>query len=218
MTVGAAGPTGPGPPGALDLAALLLRGPVEVAPRLLGCRLARGEVVVRLTEVEAYAGDGTDAGSHAHRGLTPRNAAMFGPPGRAYVYFVYGMHWCLNVVVGPPGRAHAVLVRAGEVVGGAALARARRPGARSDRDLARGPARLAATLDVDGVLDGVDLLDPRSPLRLEPPAPDTQVPAAAIRSGPRVGLRQAAKRPWRFWVDGDPTVSPYRAAGPRRGQ
>ncbi|MGL5862253.1 MAG: DNA-3-methyladenine glycosylase, partial [Phycicoccus sp.] len=124
------------------LAAGDLVGPVlEVAPSLLGCRLVHAGVTVRLTEVEAYAGE-DDPGSHAFRGRTPRTEVMFGPAGRLYVYFTYGMHWCANVVTGVPGRASAVLLRAGEVVDGVDLARQRRPGA-SDRDLARGPARLA---------------------------------------------------------------------------
>ena len=145
---------------------------VDVAPRLLGAlvtaRVDGGTVTVRLTEVEAYGGQGEDPGSHAFRRQTPRNATMFGPPGRAYVYFTYGMHWCLNVVTQPTGTAGAVLLRAGEVVEGLEVARRRRPSAGSDRDLARGPARLTAALGVTGELDGADLLAPRSPLRLEP--------------------------------------------------
>src|SRR5207245_1342891 len=120
-----------------------LRLPVaEVAPALLGCLLVAGGVTVRLTEVEAYGGHGADPGSHAHRGPTPRSAIMFGPPGRLYVYFSYGMHWCANVVTGLEGEASAVLLRAGEVIGGLEQARSRRPGSRDD-DLCRGPARLA---------------------------------------------------------------------------
>ena len=127
----------------------VLEGPVEqVAPLLLGAVLRAGPVAVRLTEVEAYAGAG-DPGSHAFRGRTPRNAVMFGPAGRAYAYFTYGMHWCLNVVTGPEGEASAVLLRAGEVVDGIDLARERRPGA-ADRDLARGPARLTKAIGVAG--------------------------------------------------------------------
>ena len=169
--------------------------------------------MVRLTEVEAYAGVGEDPGSHAHRGRTPRTEVMFGPPGRAYVYFTYGMHWCLNVVTGPAGRASAVLLRAGEVVDGLALARERRP-AVPDRDLCRGPARLTRALGLTGEQGGLDLLDPASPLRLVAGPP---VPPALVRTGPRVGVSGAvADAPWRYWLDGEPTVSPYRRAVPRR--
>ena len=193
---------------------LSLLGPVEqVAPTLLGARLSAGGVTVRLTEVEAYAGVGEDPGSHAHRGRTPRTGVMFGPPGWAYVYFTYGMHWCLNVVTGPEGRASAVLLRAGEVLDGLDLARARRPGMR-DRDLCRGPARLTRTLGVTGAHDGVDLLDPASNLRL---TIDAAVETAVVRTGPRVGVAgPGAVTRWRFWLDGEPSVSSYRAASPRR--
>ena len=186
-----------------------LGGPVlDVAPALLGAHVVAGGVTVRLTEVEAYAGE-QDPGSHAFRGRTPRTAVMFGPAGHAYVYFTYGMHWCMNVVTGPDGVASAVLLRAGEVVDGLDAALGRRPGVRG-RDLCRGPARLTRTLGIDGSFDGVDLLDPSSPLRL---LPGTPVPAAAVRTGPRVGVSGAgAPTPWRFWVDGEPTVSPYRPA------
>ena len=190
-----------------------LLGPVEqVAPTLLGATLHGGGVTVRLTEVEAYAGVGEDPGSHAHRGRTPRTEVMFGPPGRAYVYFTYGLHWCLNVATGPAGRASAVLLRAGEVVDGLELARSRRPGV-VDRDLCRGPARLTRTLAVTGEQGGLDLLDPASPLRLVP-GPAALV--GTLRTGPRVGVAGAgADTPWRFWLDGESTVSPYRPA-PRR--
>jgi DNA-3-methyladenine glycosylase len=189
-----------------------LEGPVaEVAPLLLGAVVRTADVAVRLTEVEAYAGE-SDPGSHAFRGRTARTEVMFGRPGLAYVYFTYGMHWCMNVVTGPEGTASAVLLRAGEVVDGIEAARARRPRA-SDRDLARGPARLTTTLGVDGSYGGVDLLDPRSPLRLAPP----EGPAEGVRTGPRVGVGGAgAATPWRFWLDGEPTVSAYRPAVPRR--
>ncbi len=193
----------------------VLAGPVEqVAPTLLGRLLVGGGVTVRLTEVEAYAGVGQDPGSHAHRGQTPRNAVMFGEPGHAYVYFTYGMHWCLNVSTGPAGTAAAVLLRAGEVTGGLELARGRRPGVR-DRDLCRGPARLTRTLAVTGEQGGLDLLDPRSGLQLLTGGPP---PAGTVRSGPRVGVAGAgATTPWRFWLSDEPTVSAYRAAAlPRR--
>ena len=161
-----------------------LDGPVlTIAPSLLGCVLEAHGVRVRLTEVEAYAGEGEDPGSHAHRGRTPRSDIMFGPAGRLYVYFSYGMHWCANVVTGPDGAASAVLLRAGEVVDGVDTARARRPGVR-DHDLCRGPARLAKTLALDGESLGLDLLDPASPVRLLPGSPDPVL----VRTGPRVGV------------------------------
>jgi DNA-3-methyladenine glycosylase len=192
-----------------------LEGPVlDVAPRLLGAVLRHaddtGTVAVRISEVEAYGGEG-DPGSHAYRGRTARNAVMFGPPGRLYVYFTYGMHHCCNVVVGAEGSASAVLLRAGAVVEGEALARRRRRGA-PERDLARGPARLCVALGIDRRHDGTDLS--RGALRLHL---DDPVPPGRVRTGPRVGLRGAPDVPWRFWIDGDRTVSPYRpAAEPRR--
>ena len=188
----------------------LLGGPVlEVAPRLLGAVLRHGEVAVRLTEVEAYDG-ADDPGSHAYRGPTPRNAVMFGPPGHLYVYFTYGMHHCCNVVTGPEGRAGAVLLRGGEVVDGHDVARSRR-GRSSDRDLARGPARLCQALDLDRRHDGADLALP--PLTLE-----VGEPVTSYETGPRVGLRGAPDRPWRFWIPGEPTVSSYRPAKPPRSR
>jgi len=141
----------------------------EVAPDLLGCvfehETADGLVAVALTEVEAYAGE-VDPASHAYRGRTVRNAVMFGPAGHAYVYFTYGMHFCVNVVCMPPGTASAVLLRAGQVIAGEELARARRGPASTPRDLARGPARLCQALGIDRRLDGADLSDEASPLRL----------------------------------------------------
>ncbi|NYH90305.1 DNA-3-methyladenine glycosylase [Actinopolymorpha rutila] len=199
-----------------DLRALLTRPVLEVAPALLGRvvehRTAEGLVAVRLTEVEAYDGP-NDPGSHAYRGRTARNAVMFGPPGHLYVYFTYGMHWCINLVCGTNGHASAVLLRAGEVIAGEKLARSRRPAARSARDLARGPARLAQALGVDRAGNGLDAFAPSSPVRL---TPGEQVPGTRIRRGPRIGLAAAADWPWRFWVDAEPTVSVYRAHAPKR--
>jgi DNA-3-methyladenine glycosylase len=190
---------------ATELRALLERPVLEVAPRLLGATLRHGDVAVRLTEVEAYDG-ANDPGSHAHRGLTPRNSVMFGPAGHLYVYFTYGMHHCCNVVCGPEGTASAVLLRAGEVVDGLETARQRRPRSR-DRDLARGPARLCQALGLDLGHNGARLDAP--PLTLDPgPAPE------AVSSGPRVGLRLASDRAWRFWLPEEPTVSQYRSAAP----
>ncbi|MFN2626242.1 MAG: DNA-3-methyladenine glycosylase [Mycobacteriales bacterium] len=186
---------------------------LDVAPDLLGCllrsRTAAGETVVRLVEVEAYRG-ADDPGSHAFRGQTRRNATMFGPAGHAYVYFTYGMHWCLNLVCGPPGEASAVLLRAGAVVAGGELARSRRPGS-PDRDLARGPARLTKALGIDGTWDGTDLV--RGALTVHA---GERHPMDVVRNGPRVGVAgDGALTPWRFWLD-DPAVSVYRPGVRRR--
>jgi DNA-3-methyladenine glycosylase len=195
----------------------ILSGPVLTAGReLLGAVLEvdspHGTVAVTLSEVEAYAGL-ADPASHAYRGRTARNAVMFGPAGFLYVYFVYGMHWCCNVVCGADGEPSAVLLRAGRVVAGEELARARRPAARTAAELARGPARLASTLGLVGTDTGADLLDPASPIRL---IAGTRIPDAKVRRGPRVGVAAAAEVPWRMWVDGDPTVSTYRPNTRRR--
>ena len=170
-----------------------------------------GTVALRLTEVEAYSGSGIDPSAHSHRGPTPRASIMFGPPGRLYVYFSYGVHWCANVVVGADGDGEAVLLRAGEVVLGEELARARRPAARSARDLAGGPARLTQALAIGRDDLGADLLDPASPVRLHRGAPP-----AAISAGPRVGISVATDLPWRFWETGAPSVSVFRPGGKSR--
>ena len=181
---------------------------LDVAPRLLGAHLSHAGVTVRLTEVEAYAGQ-DDPGSHAFRGPTARNAVMFGPAGHLYAYLIYGMHVCANVVTGTPGTASAVLLRAGEVVEGLDVARGRRPGA-SDRDLARGPARLCRALDIGLEHGGADLA--AGPVRLDL----ATEPVGQVATGPRVGLRQAAEHPWRYWLAGEATVSAYRPAAPLR--
>jgi DNA-3-methyladenine glycosylase len=197
---------------------------VEVAPALLGCVIEHetpeGLVAVALTEVEAYHGQ-ADPASHAYRGRTARNAVMFGPPGHAYVYFTYGMHFCVNLVCLPEGTASAVLLRAGRVIEGEELARARRsaPGPHG-RDLARGPARLCQALAINRAQDGADVCDPASPLRVRWPAQAGEAPlaGAAISRGPRVGISAAADLPWRFWITGDPAVSVYRPHTPRRAR
>ncbi|WP_351225092.1 DNA-3-methyladenine glycosylase [Streptomyces sp. NPDC002133] len=189
-----------------------------VAPDLLGRVLVRnsedGPIELRLTEVEAYAGE-ADPGSHAYRGRTARNGVMFGPPGHAYVYFTYGMWHCLNLVCGPERSASGVLLRAGEIRVGTELARKRRISARNDRELAKGPARLATALDIDRTLDGADVCGGTdTPLRIL-----TGTPAASeqVRNGPRTGVGGAgAGHPWRYWISDDPTVSPYRPHSPRR--
>jgi DNA-3-methyladenine glycosylase len=196
-----------------------------VAPELLGRVLVHGPVAVRLTEVEAYGGPGEDSAAHTYRGRTPRNAVMFGEPGHLYVYFTYGMHFCANLVCLGEGHGSAVLVRAGEVVAGLEPARARRTGRKpvADRDLGRGPARLAVALGLAREHNGLDAiwngppthgvaLPERAVAVLEGHPPDP----ALIRSGPRTGVSTAKDTPWRFWIDGDPTVSPYRPHVPRR--
>jgi DNA-3-methyladenine glycosylase len=190
----------------------LARPATEVAPELLGCVLEHettaGLVAVELTEVEAYAGQ-ADPASHAYRGMTRRNAIMFGPPGHAYVYFTYGMHFCVNVVCSGEGSVSAVLLRAGAVIEGEDLARARRsnrrPGRAQNRetsppaaprqpplawrDLARGPARLCQALDIDRSLDGADVCVASSPLRLRPVGRDANAGGrTTVRSG--TGLAQ----------------------------
>ncbi|UCM87152.1 DNA-3-methyladenine glycosylase [Streptomyces marincola] len=192
---------------------------LDVAPDLLGRTLVRvlpeGEIVLRLTEVEAYAGE-VDPGSHAYRGRTRRNATMYGPPGHSYVYFTYGMWHCVNLVCGPAGHASGVLLRAAEVVSGVELARRRRPRSRGDAELARGPARLATALDVDLGMDGTDVCGGAAGAALRV-LRGTPVPRGRISSGPRTGVGgEGATQPWRFWITDDPTVSPYRAHKPRR--
>ncbi len=194
----------------------LARPALVTAPRLLGAVVVSDvdgqRVAVRLTEVEAYEGR-EDPASHAFRGPTPRTAVMFGPPGYLYCYFTYGMHWCANIVCGPAGMAAAVLLRAGEVVDGLEVARARRRVARRDADLARGPARLATCLGLAARQNGLDLCEPDSPVRLE------SMPARRrpdVTAGPRVGISTATEHPWRFWLAGEPSVSAYKPGGRRR--
>ncbi len=220
---------------------------LTVAPALLGCVLVHetgeGLVAAEIVEVEAYRGE-SDPASHAFRGQTARNAVMYGEPGHAYVYFTYGMHFCVNLVCQPAGEPAAVLLRAGRVVGGAGLAAARRlagqrgtarapgdaPGgagsgagaasgggrAVAERELASGPARLCQALAIGRAQNGADVCDPASPLRLLIPAGFAGLPAASIGHGPRVGVRNGAEVQWRFWVAGEPAVSAYRPYTPRR--
>ena len=199
-----------------------------VAPELLGCVLAHedadGRVAAEIVEVEAYTGS-TDPASHAFRGKTARNEVMFGEPGHAYVYFTYGMHFCVNLVCALPGDASAVLLRAGWIVEGTDLATARRagsggpaasPGGRRLAQLASGPARLCQALGIARAQNGADACDLDGPLRIFAPGGFTGLPADQIASGPRVGVSSGAERPWRFWVAGDQAVSAYRAHVPRR--
>lgn len=188
----------------------------EVAPDLLNkvviCRGASGRIV----EVEAYVG-AIDPASHAYRGRTERNATMFGPAGRLYVYFTYGMHWCANVTTGPPDAAHAVLLRAGAPVGGIDAMRTRRPTSRGDRDLGAGPARLTLALGLTGEHDGLDLT--RGPVRiLDDGTPPPPSPAWSTRVGLLAGEGDLDE--WRCYLAGDPHLSrnnPGRAR-PRRNR
>jgi DNA-3-methyladenine glycosylase len=180
----------------------------DTARALLGWQLAANGVTVRLTEVEAYSGLGADPASHAHRGMTKRNEIMFGPAGVLYVYQIYGMHFCANVVCGEAGVAAAVLLRAAAVTGGLALARERRPAARTDCDLAAGPGKLMQILALDRAANGSSVVDGTGRATLR--APVSPVEARAVVAGPRVGVTAAQDVPWRFWIRDDPTVSVYR--------
>lgn len=200
---------------------------VEVAPLLLGAELrtvvAGSEVRLRLTEVEAYHGHGTgpeaDPGSHARMGRTARNATMWGEPGHLYVYLSHGIHSCVNVVCGPDGQAGGVLMRAGEVVSGADAVAVRRGAALpltrpALRDLARGPGRFGQAVGLrhpihDGIdaVTGAEFEGARAELWLR------DEPVRDVATGPRVGVAGIAGTdafPWRFWIAGDPTVSPFR--------
>lgn len=171
----------------------------EVAPALLGKLLVRGERVGRIVEVEAYAG-AVDPASHAYRGRTARNATMFGPPGRLYVYFTYGLHFCANVVCGADGDASAVLLRGLTAVGGLdAMRDARGPAARRDRDLCSGPAKLCQAFGIDRSFDGADLVTGNRGLVVADDG--TRAPSEPGVSG-RVGVSMAADLPWRFYIPG----------------
>jgi DNA-3-methyladenine glycosylase len=205
-----------------DLAGL----PVDVAPRLLGGALvttvADERVVVRLTEVEAYHGLGTgsvaDPGSHARMGETPRNATMWGEPGHLYVYLSHGIHSCVNVVSGPVGAAGGILLRAGEVIEGADAATRRRLErrgvVRSARDLASGPGRLGDAVGLKHpVHDGIDAITGVAQAGAVASLLLREEPVDGVATGPRVGVAGVAGTsvfPWRFWIDGDPTVSAFR--------
>jgi DNA-3-methyladenine glycosylase len=179
------------------------RDPREVGPELLGKLLVRGDQAARIVEVEAYCGP-EDPGSHAYRGLTKRNATMFGPPGRLYVYFTYGMHWCANAVCGEAGEGVAVLLRAAEPVSGIEVMRARRPKARRDRDLLAGPARLCEAFAVSAAEDGADLVTASHGMTI---VDDGFPPPAAPLVSTRVGLSAGADLPWRWCTPGSPHLS-----------
>lgn len=171
---------------------------MPAARSLLGCLLVREEVVLRITEVEAYGGP-EDSASHARHGRTARNAPMWGPPGRAYLYFCYGMHWMLNVVTGPEGEAAAVLIRGAEVLAGLELVRSRRQAAATAK-LCAGPGKVAQALGLGKNFDGHDLMQPGGLELRAAPAPGRML------AGPRLGIGYATRadqvRPWRF-ADGE---------------
>jgi DNA-3-methyladenine glycosylase len=179
------------------------RDPRVVAPELLGKVLVRGATTARIVEVEAYCGS-EDPGSHAFRGMTKRNATMFGPPGRLYVYFTYGMHWCANAVCGDEGEGIAVLLRAAAPLSGLDEMRERRVVSRTDRDLLRGPARLCQAFALDGTFDGADLpTADRGVTIVDDGTPPPEHPAVSVR----IGLSSGAELPWRWCVPGDPNLS-----------
>jgi len=182
------------------------RDPRVVAPELLHKVLMVGDRLGRIVEVEAYAG-GEDPGSHAFRGRTPRNATMFGPPGRLYVYRSYGIHWCANAVCGEEGVGVAVLLRALAPMSGLEGMRAARGGAWRDVELCSGPGRLCQALGLTGAHDGADLVTgDRGPFVADDGTPPPAEPANTCR----VGLTSGAGHPWRWYVAGDPNVSRRR--------
>lgn len=175
----------------------------QVARELLGKLMLCGGLGGRIVEVEAYAG-AEDPGSHAYRGRTKRNGVMFGPPGHLYVYRIYGIHWCCNLVCLGEGVASAVLVRALAPTHGVDEIRRRRPKARRDKDLCSGPARLCQGLGIDGRHDGSDVVTgDRGILVYDDGTPP---PGKAGRS-PRIGLSSGTELPWRWFVAGDPNLS-----------
>jgi DNA-3-methyladenine glycosylase len=182
--------------------------PVEAAHRLLGATLTGRGVTATIVEVEAYGGgpDGPwpDAAAHSYRGVTARNAVMYGPSGRLYTYLSHGIHVCANVVCGPGGIAAAVLLRAAVLETGFDIAQSRRGAAILPRALARGPGNLCSATGIAMADNGIDLFASDSPIRL------TLNDASEVSSGPRVGVSQAADRPWRLWLPGRAEVSAYR--------
>lgn len=186
------------------------RDALDVAEELIGCLFLfdgpDGRVGVRLVEVEAYRGS-IDPGSHGYRGMTARTTVMFGPPGRLYVYFTYGMHWCANVVCGSSGQAAAVLLRAGEPVEGIEAMRARRPAIRDDRLLAAGPARLTQAMGIDKSFNGANLLR-GGDLWCAEDRLTGELRAGTARTR-RIGLTpgKGDDLPWRFVIRGHPYAS-----------
>ncbi|WP_419917844.1 DNA-3-methyladenine glycosylase [Candidatus Poriferisocius sp.] len=174
------------------------RNVLEVAPDLLNKVLGLGDCRGRIVEVEAYGGD-DDPASHGFRGMTPRTEVMFGPPGRLYVYFTYGMHWCANVVCGADGECAAVLLRALTPLAGLDRMRERRPAARRDRDLCSGPAKLSAALGIDGATNGADLVGTDGGMEI---VDDGIPPPTNPGRSTRIGLTAGNDLSWRWYVPG----------------
>ena len=173
----------------------------EVAPGLVGVTLLFDGVGGPIVEVEAY--DQEDPASHAFRGPTARNAVMFGPPGHAYVYRSYGVHWCLNLVCAAPGRAEAVLIRALQPAYGIEAMRARR-GVHDERSLCSGPGKLCQALGIDRSHDGLALDEPPFVVLARDATPE-------IVTGPRIGITKAVEHSWRYGLAGSPFLSrPFR--------
>ncbi|HVX24640.1 MAG TPA: DNA-3-methyladenine glycosylase [Candidatus Saccharimonadales bacterium] len=182
----------------------LLSAPAEVvAPRLLGCQLVREldgqRLSGRIVEVEAY--DQLDAASHSYRGRTPRTDVMFGPPGFLYVYFTYGMHYCMNVVTGPEGHGSAVLIRALEPLEGQAVMSTKRRG-QTGEQLTNGPAKLCQALGIDRSWNGHDLRQAPFQLIIEP-----ALPQSSVIQSTRIGISKAQDKPWRFYIANNLYVS-----------
>ncbi len=184
------------------------RGTVGVARDLLGKILMHGDVAGKIVETEAYLG-GDDLASHSARGITDRTRVIFGPPGHAYVYFIYGMYECLNLVAEPDGKPGCVLIRALEPVAGIEVMQRRRPGAHKLGDLTSGPGRLTLALGITRALNGADVT--RGPLTVHTAAHEE---AFQIEVTPRIGIRHCADWPLRFVIKGNPFVS--RPGGSQR--
>ena len=184
-----------------------------VAPDLLNKVLVHDGRAARIVEVEAYAG-AEDEGSHAFRGETARNRVMFGPAGHLYVYFTYGMHWCANAVCGAPGVASAVLLRAGAPIEGLDAMWSARPAARREHELCNGPAKLCQALGLDRAHDGADLVRADRGVTI---VDDGTAPPSVPGVSTRIGLSAGVEHPWRWFVPGDPNVSPDRGGARRHG-
>lgn len=186
-----------------DTFAVLLDDPITCAKRLLGCELVMhqdiGDIRLKIVETEAY--HQSDAASHSYKGKTPRTDVMFGPAGYLYVYFTYGMHYCMNVVTGPAGEGSAVLLRAVEPLSGWNVLRGNRPGL-PDEQLTNGPAKLCKALGIDTSWNGHDLRAKPLQLQMEPSLREDEIVQTT-----RIGISQAQDKPWRFYIRDNSYVS-----------